>query len=147
MNKLEALTKINELQEFVENIGNPKPWPQYGDEYEYINNDVYFSIYINNKIDVTRKSTGNIFKVGEGRTHLKWRKLHQSMLNADDGWKDGVASYYLTWDTGIMYVSRYVCKAPNTPYFDSECKAKKAAEEILGDDAEFYLTYDGVRYE
>lgn len=131
----------------LDKVGDGRP--RIGKEYWHVTGDGYVCLeeWSGNWLDDGRWEHGNVYLTKEATEEAaKWQKLHTAMMRAADGWETGKGNYYPQWahNDGVVDVDGYkIFQAPNTPYFRTEEAAEKAVKDILGDDAEFYLTYEG----
>lgn len=124
-------------------------WPKKEDGYfcSESNGRVSLSYWDNDDLDRARLDQGNVFRTQEAaEARVKWNRLHTAMMRASDEWVTGKEQYAPVWDrkgNEPEFTSWLWNYYANRPYFNTESACDKAVKEILGDDAEFYLTYDG----
>lgn len=147
-----AQAKYDELKAKHDAEQSKKPWrAEVGVEYWCVRDDgeVCYDIEEDNIIDSNRHKTGNYLRTREEAEQArdashKWRKLHRKMMLASDGFVKGENNWCGAWKYDKAAPIWTARQQPQTAYFRDPEALEKAVEEILGGDAEFYFTFQGV---
>jgi hypothetical protein len=132
--------------------------PKNGDSFYCINsiNNICYDSWGDSFQDEDMWGVGNVFLTpAAAERAMKWHRLHVALMDrAAQDWPDG---YKTTEDAFVLSLNEVPetseidtfaisgCSLPNVPLFATYFSALKAAEEILGEDAEFYFTFDRNR--
>ena len=86
---------------------------------------------------------GTLFRTEqEALDRVRWRGIHEKLMNGCDGWRDGEENCFLGahWEGGVGYSTQGNSHQPETPYFRNEAASK--AKALVGEsDLDFYVTY------